>query len=298
MFHMPTTSDTALTPVTVLGLGAMGRALAGAFLKAGHPTTVWNRSKGRGDDLAARGAVVAETAEDAVRAAELIVVCVVDYDAAEAILAPLEDALQGRVLVNVTSDVPERSRAMAAWAAEHSIAYLDGAVMVPTGVVGGEDALLFYSGSRESFERYESTLKALGVRAAFVGEEPGRAAAYDLSLLDFFYGSISGLVHAFALAKAEGVEAADIAPYMDTTVSILPPIAEYTAANIDARSYPGAEANLGMMAASVDHILHAAEARGLDVSQLAGIKRVADRALARGHAADDWASTYEAIVKP
>lgn len=30
--------------VTVLGLGAMGTALAGAFLRAGHRITVWNRS--------------------------------------------------------------------------------------------------------------------------------------------------------------------------------------------------------------------------------------------------------------
>ncbi len=30
--------------VTVLGLGPMGRALAGAFLEAGLRTTVWNRT--------------------------------------------------------------------------------------------------------------------------------------------------------------------------------------------------------------------------------------------------------------
>ncbi|WP_425301391.1 NAD(P)-binding domain-containing protein, partial [Nocardia cyriacigeorgica] len=32
------------TPVSILGIGLMGQALARAFLKAGHPTTVWNRS--------------------------------------------------------------------------------------------------------------------------------------------------------------------------------------------------------------------------------------------------------------
>ncbi|MFI1015476.1 NAD(P)-dependent oxidoreductase [Streptomyces sp. NPDC020965] len=295
---MSTTPHTSPTPVTVIGLGAMGRALAGAFLGAGHPTTVWNRSPGKGEDLVARGAVRAATAEEAVRAGEVVVVCVVGYDASDAILAPLGDALQGRVLVNVTSDLPDRARAAAAWAAERSIAYLDGAVMVPTAVIGTPDALLFYAGSRESFDTYETTLRALGGRTTFVGEEPARAAVYDLSLLDFFYGSISGLIHAFAFAKAEGVQAADIAPYLDTIVGIMPPIASGSAAEIDAGSYPGTEANLGTMAASVDHILHASRARGLDVSQLEAIKKVADLAIARGHAKDDWASTYEALVKP
>ncbi|MFK4223320.1 NAD(P)-dependent oxidoreductase [Streptomyces sp. NPDC019890] len=287
--------NTPLTSVTVIGLGAMGRALAGALLDAGHPTTIWNRSQGKGDELVARGAVRAATAEEALRASELTVVCVVDYDAVETILHPLSDALQGRVLVNVTSDTPERSRQTAAWAAERSIAYLDGAVMVPTPLIGSPDALLFYSGSQEAFERYESTLKVLGGKAAFVGTDPGLAALYDLSLLDFFYGSISGLVHAYALATADGVKAADIAPYLHTIVQILPPIAQYTAANIDAGDYPGAQANLGMMAAGVEHILHAARMRGLDVSQLESIKSVADRAIVQGHESHDWASTYEAL---
>jgi 3-hydroxyisobutyrate dehydrogenase-like beta-hydroxyacid dehydrogenase len=189
-----------------------------------------------------------------------------------------------------------RSRAAAAWAAERSIAYLDGAVMVPTPLIGSPDALLFYSGAPEAFERYESTLKVLGGKAAYVGTDPGLAALYDLSLLDFFYGSISGLVHAYALATADGVKAVDIAPYLSTIVQILPPIAEYTAANIDAGSYPGAQANLGMMAAGVEHILHAARTRGLDVSHLESIKSVADRAIAKGHGSADWASTIEALT--
>ncbi|MFE5853143.1 NAD(P)-dependent oxidoreductase [Streptomyces sp. NPDC056500] len=286
------------TPVTVIGLGAMGRALAGALVQAGHPTTVWNRSPGKADELIAQGAVLAATAREAVLAGELVIVCVVDYDAAEAILDPLGDVLKGRTLVNLTSDLPTRSRAVARWAQEHSVDYLDGSVMVPTSLVGTPDALLFYAGSRESFDRYESVLRSLGERAAFVGTDPGLAAVYDLSLLDFFYGSITGLVHAFALAKSEGVRAADLAPYLNTITHILPLVAEGSAVEIDAGSYPGKEANLAMMAVSVDHILHAARARGLDVSHLEAIKAVADRAVERGHGADDWTSTIEAVLNP
>ncbi|MER5418487.1 NAD(P)-binding domain-containing protein [Streptosporangium roseum] len=40
----------------MIGLGPMGRAMAAAFLAAGHPTTVWNRTAGRADELLASGA--------------------------------------------------------------------------------------------------------------------------------------------------------------------------------------------------------------------------------------------------
>ncbi|WP_440081483.1 NAD(P)-binding domain-containing protein [Streptosporangium sp. LJ11] len=102
------------TPVTVLGLGPMGRALAGAFLANGHPTTVWNRTAARAEDLVARGAIRADT---------------------------VADALKGRTLVNLTADTPERARLMAAWAAELGVDYLDGAIMTPTPTIGGPAAL-------------------------------------------------------------------------------------------------------------------------------------------------------------
>ncbi|MEI7034761.1 NAD(P)-dependent oxidoreductase [Streptomyces pratensis] len=282
-------------PVTVLGLGDMGRALAGAFLSAGHPTTVWNRSPGKGDDVVARGAVRAATAEEAVRASGLVVVCLVDYDASDAVLEPLATALEGRVLVNLTSDTPARARRAAAWAEKHSLAYLDGAIMVPVEVVGSAQALVFHSGDRAAYEAYEPALKALGEPATYLGEDPGLAAAYDMAMLDFFYGAMGGLVHAFALARAEGVDGASLAPYLTTIADILPPIAAYTATDVDTRRYVGEGANLAMMAASVDHILHTAKDRGLDTSQLAALKGVTDRAIARGHGPDSWSSIIEVL---
>ncbi|MET9705854.1 NAD(P)-dependent oxidoreductase [Streptomyces griseus] len=294
----PTSATTPVTPapVTVLGLGDMGSSLARAFVAAGHPTTVWNRSPGKGEDVVSLGAVRAASAVEAVRASGLVVVCLVDYDASDAVLEPLAGALEGRVLVNLTSDTPARSRQAAAWAEKHSLAYLDGAIMVPVDVVGSAQALVFHSGDRAAFEAHESSLKALGEPATFLGEDPGLAAAYDMAVLDFFYGAMGGLVHAFALARAEGIDGASLAPYLDTIAGILPPIAAYTAKHVDTRSYASEGANLAMMAASVDHILHTAKDRGLDVSQLAALKGVTDRAIAEGHGPDSWSSIVEVMA--
>lgn len=74
--------------VTVLGLGPMGAALAAAFLAAGHRTTVWNRTPGKADALAAQGAAEAVEAAAAVTASPLTVVCLAAYDAVHEVLAP------------------------------------------------------------------------------------------------------------------------------------------------------------------------------------------------------------------
>lgn len=293
MVRMP--NDLEKTPVTVLGLGAMGQALAAAFLKAGHPTTVWNRSPGKGADLVARGAARATSAREAVRAADLVVICVVDHNAAGAVLDSVAEELPGRVLVNLTSDTPERARKTGAWAQEHGIDYLDGSIMVPVDLIGQPPALIFYSGPRAAYDKHETALKALGGKPAHLGEDQRLAAVYDLALLDYFYGSISGLLHAYALAGADGVRAADLAPYLDTITAFMPSVAVDAAQHVDTGSHPGEAGNLGMMASGVGHVLEWAEHRGLDVSTLRPIKEVYDRAVALGHAADSWTSTIEVV---
>ncbi|MCX4670093.1 NAD(P)-binding domain-containing protein [Streptomyces sp. NBC_01381] len=289
------TSSSAFSSVTVLGLGAMGRALAGAFLAVGHPTTVWNRTPGKGDDVVARGATRAATAADAVRASDVVVVCLHDYEVSQAVLGPIAAEFSGRVLVNLTSDTPDRSREAAAWAAEHGIDYLDGAIMVPVTMIGTAAALLFHSGPRSVFERHEGTLKALGGKTVYLGDDHGLAAVYDNALLDFFWTSMYGLVHAFALAGADGVKGAELAPYISDLLPIFPPAVEGTGVQVDSGDYPGEQAPLVTEAANVDHIIHASEQRGLDVRALNGIKAALDVAIGKGYGANGWTAVIEAI---
>ncbi|MES4901080.1 MULTISPECIES: NAD(P)-binding domain-containing protein [unclassified Streptomyces] len=285
-------------PVTVIGLGAMGQALAGAFLAAGHPTTVWNRSAHKADALVARGAARAKTPAEAVKAGEIVVVCVVDYEVSQAILGPLGAELAGRALVNLTSDTPERAREAAAWAAGHGIDYLDGAIMVPTPVIGSPQALLLYSGERAVFEAHEATLKALGGNNRYLGADHGVAPLYDLALLNVFYSSMAAMVHSLAMVGADGVTAKEFLPYIKEFLALLPAMADQVADGVDNREYPGDLGNLAMEAAGVDHILEAGEARGLDSGPLAAVRALMGRAIADGRGGDGFASVIEDIRKP
>ncbi|MFE3666994.1 NAD(P)-binding domain-containing protein, partial [Streptomyces sp. NPDC059164] len=103
--------------------GKMGQALAGTFLAAGHPTTVWNRTAGKADGLVAEGAVSAATVAEAVAGSELVVICVATYANVTELLAPLGGELSGKVLVNLTTGTPEDARTTSSWASGHGIAY-------------------------------------------------------------------------------------------------------------------------------------------------------------------------------
>ncbi len=113
----------------MLGLGILGRALAGALLKAGHQITVWNRTATKAEGLLAQAALLAGTANGAVNASPVTISCVSDYQSLQQTFAPVADELDSRLLVNLTSGDSAQARHMARWAEQRGADYLDGAIM-------------------------------------------------------------------------------------------------------------------------------------------------------------------------
>ncbi|MFE2556375.1 NAD(P)-dependent oxidoreductase [Streptomyces sp. NPDC055103] len=294
---MSTEHDAPRTPVTVLGLGLMGQALARALLKEGHATTVWNRSTGKDGDLLADGATAAATPDEAVDASPLVLVCLSTYDAVRAVLAPLTGRLAGRTLVNLTSGTPEQARESARWAEEHGIGYLDGAVMsVPQGV-GDPGTVLLYSGARAAYDTHRDTLAALGGGTAYLDADAGLASVYDVALLGLMWATMSGFVHATALVGTENVDAAVFTRVGNRWLSTVSGYLTAYADQIDAGRYP-ADATLLTQTATMDHVIHASEQGGIDSALPRTIKELTERAIAAGHGQDSFASLVEVIRRP
>ncbi|MBC9795959.1 NAD(P)-dependent oxidoreductase [Sinomicrobium weinanense] len=284
--------------VTVLGLGAMGSALAKAFLKAGHRTTVWNRSADKAVPLVEKGAVAAATVSEAVAASELVVICVLNYEILEKIVKPVADELQGKTLVSLTNDTPAKARQMASWAQAEGIDYLDGSVLVPVPEVGQPDALLLYSGPRHIFDKYFPVLRALGGKSTYLGEDPGHAALYDIAMMNIFYTSLTGVLHSYALLNAEGERAEEFLPFGRQVLALAGSFLENFAKSADKKHYPGDLDNITMEAAGIAHIVHASRDAGINVSIPEAVKGAFDRAVKAGFGANGMPGAIEGIRAP
>lgn len=180
-------------PVTVIGLGRgnLGRAIAGTLLRDVHPVTFWNRSPARAEPLVTRGATAAATAAEAIAAADLVIVALLDSPAAREVLTGAAGAVRGRTLVNLTSGDPEDARALAAWAAEHGAEYLHGAVYAVPQTIGTAQASVSYSGSPDVHRRWRAPLDLVG-KGTFLGADAGRASGYDVAVLAGMYSMLGG----------------------------------------------------------------------------------------------------------
>ncbi|GGV50253.1 6-phosphogluconate dehydrogenase [Streptomyces longisporoflavus] len=285
------------TPVTLIGLGPMGHAMATALLARGHRVTLWNRTASRADDLVARGAILAATPEEAVAANELVILSLTDYTAMYDVLEPAAAALSGRVIVNLSSDTPKKAREAAAWAAGHGAAHLTGGVLVPPSGIGKPGSSTFYSGPREAYDKHRATLEVLTAESDYRGEDAGLAALmYQLNMV-IFWTSISSYWYAIALADANGLSATDILPYASQNMTGMPEFLSFYAARIDAGNHEGDVDRLAMGLASMEHVVETHTDAGVDAALPSAVADLFRRGMEAGHAKDSFSSIVELLGK-
>ncbi|MFD5521673.1 NAD(P)-dependent oxidoreductase [Streptomyces sp. NPDC127066] len=285
------------TSVTLLGLGAMGTALARTWLAADHSLTVWNRTPVRVAALTAEGARAADGAAEAVAANTLIVVCLLDDSSVEEVLSGT--VLAGKDLVNLTTSTPAQARARAEWARERGARYLDGGIMAVPPMIGVPEAggYVFYSGSPELFERHQETL---GVPAGttYVGEDAGFAALHDVALLSAMYGMFAGATHAFALIREENIDPVSLAPLLADWLVAMAPAVHQTADQLRSGDYTkGVVSDLAMQVAGTQTFLGTAEQQGVSPELLSPYFELMRRRLDEGSGEEGLTGVVDLLVR-
>ncbi len=285
-------------PVTLIGLGSMGAALAEAFVGAGHPTTVWNRTAAKAEPLVAKGAVRAETIGDAVAASGLVITCMTSYEATKQALEPTVGALSGRTLITLNSGIPSHARQMAEWATGHGARYLDGAVKNVPQAVGLPDTLVYYSGDKAVFDEYESTLKVLGGDTIFLGPDADTAKLYEAAVGTTLLPALVGFFQGAAMLKKRGIEVSTMVPYSIKWLEMINSILPALAAQIDSGDYSEAFSSIGLFHASIDDEYQMGRDEDVDISWQAPMHDLLRRAVAEGHAEDNISALAEMFLKP
>ncbi|MFI2613289.1 NAD(P)-dependent oxidoreductase [Streptomyces sp. NPDC018584] len=290
-------SNRSETPVTVIGLGLMGQALAAAFLKAGHPTTVWNRTAAKAEQLVSEGASLAPSIAAALKASPLTVLCVTDYEAVRELLGASDVELDGTTLVNLTSGDSAQAREAARWAERRGARYLDGALMAIPSVIGTADAVILHSGPRADFEAHEPALEALGT-LTYLGADPGLASLYDVAGLAMMWSVLNAWLQGTALLRTAGVDAVTYAPFARLMAAGVADWLPGYAEQVDKGSFPAEVAALETDARSMAHLIEESEAAGVNAELPKLFKAMADRAIAAGHGGEQFPVLIEEFSKP
>jgi 3-hydroxyisobutyrate dehydrogenase-like beta-hydroxyacid dehydrogenase len=270
--------------VTVIGLGSMGRALAGALLRAGHRTTVWNRTPERAAPLVAEGAAQAPTVHAAVAASSLVITCLTGFDETRQTLEPAAGALAGRTLVTLNSGAPAQARETAEWATGHGARFLGGAVKNVPSAVGAPDTLLYYGGDRTAFDEHEATLRVLGGDTVHLGDEADLAALYEMAVGGTLLPALVGFFQGAAAVQARGLAAGTLVPFTVKWLEMIGSLLPTFAREIDTGDYADAQSSVGLFLAGESWDAEFGREANVDVSWAAPLHELVRRAADAGHA--------------
>ncbi|MET9965237.1 NAD(P)-binding domain-containing protein [Streptomyces sp. NPDC006356] len=286
------------TPVTVVGLGSMGSALAEAFIAAGHPTTVWNRTSGKAAPLVSKGAVHAHSVNAAVAGSLLVITCLTTFDNTVEALEPAAAGLKGRALVTLNSGSPAGARQMAEWARGHGARYLGGAIKNVPAAVGAEDTLLYYGGDNSVFEEFASTLRVLGGDTVYLGADPDLAALYEMAVGGTLLPALVGFFQGAAAMQARGLTAASMVRFsvkwFEMINSVLPVFAE----EIDRGDYSKPASSVNLFLAGAAHDEELGNEANLDMAWHRPFHDLLERAVEAGHGDHSISALTEILRSP
>jgi 3-hydroxyisobutyrate dehydrogenase-like beta-hydroxyacid dehydrogenase len=180
------------------------------LLRAGFRLTVHNRHPERTVPLREAGAAVANTPAEAAAAADLLLICVSDDAAVEAVLleqpgAAIEGLRPGALVIDCSTIAPTSSCRLAARLAERNIGYLDAPVTGGTEGARAGTLSVLVGGSAEHLERARPLLEVIGGRITRFGAVGAgqRAKAVNQVLVA---GSYAAVAEALALAERLGLD--------------------------------------------------------------------------------------------
>ncbi len=195
--------------VGFIGLGIMGQPMAGHILAAGHPLTVFNRTRARTAGLAERGATVADSPAGVAARAEVIVTMVTDSPDVEQVVAGADGLLEairpGAVVVDMSTIAPEVERRLDARLRERGAALVD--APVSGGDVGARNATLaiMAGGETAAFEKARPILETMGASITHCGPV-GSGQVAKLCNQILVSVTLLGVCEALAFARANGID--------------------------------------------------------------------------------------------
>jgi len=279
------------TRIGVVGLGAMGAAMAGRLLDQGWPVAVWNRSAGAEEPLLAKGAVRAATPAEA--ASGGIVLSMVADDAALKSVATgdagiLSGLPQGGVHVSMSTVSPAIAADLAAAHQAAGVAYLGSPVFGRPPVAGSGQLRIAVSGPAAAKDKVRPVLQALGQMHDF-GEAPEAANVVKLGGNFMIAAAIEAMAETFTLLEKHGVSARQAHELYSGSIFAAPVYRLYGDAIVDrAFSPPGFRMPLGLK--DVGLAMAAGEKAGVPLPFAAVLRERFIGSIARGRGDLDWSA--------
>ena len=281
--------------VAVIGAGIMGSAMTRNLAVAGVNTRVWDRTLAATAPLAAAGAVVAPSAREAVRDADVVITMLPTADAVESVIfdgGVAEAFADGCVWAQMgTIGVEATRRISGRLAAQRpSVMFVDAPVSGSKGPAEQGQLLILASGPAAAAEWVSPVFDILGRKTVWLGQV-GQGSMVKLVVNTYMSILIEGVAETMELADRFGIGHQELAEVIEGG-PLDAPIADAKLHKMDRGDY-AAEFPLEWALKDVDLAISAAGGQAPPL--LAALSRQWHTAVAAGHGRQDVSAARLAL---
>jgi 2-hydroxy-3-oxopropionate reductase len=203
-----------MTQVGFIGLGIMGRPMAGHLQKAGHKLAVVKHRSELPREIVEGGAAACASAREVAERAEIVIVMVPDTPDVERVLfstgGVAEGLSKGKLVIDMSSISPTATREFAKRVNEKGCDYLD--APVSGGEVGAKNAALtiMVGGPEKAFERAKPLFELMGKSITHVGSANGDGQTCKVANQIVVALTIEAIGEALVFASKAGADPAKV----------------------------------------------------------------------------------------
>ena len=205
--------------VAFIGIGVMGKSMAGHLLEAGYPVSVYNRTKSKADDLVARGATWVDSPAAASVDADVVITIVgfpadveETYFGSEGVFKTMQT---GGLVIDMTTSSPVLAKRIASVASEKGIFALD--APVSGGDLGAKEARLsiMIGGDDASFERAKPLFEIMGKNIQLQGPAGSGQYTKMCNQIAIAAGMVA-IAESLAYARSAGLDSKKVLASIET----------------------------------------------------------------------------------
>lgn len=208
-----------------IGLGHMGSHMVTRLLHAGYHLTVYDRTAERAQAMSQLGASVAQTPRGLAANSEVIISCVTNDRAVEAVMLAPDGALAGvhasSVIIDMSTVAPQTSRHLFEAAKAVGVPMIDAAVSGSVLQVEQGSLVIFVGGERETYERCKPILDVLGKQSLYLGSS-GKGTTMKLVVNLLLGLGRQALAEALVLGEKAGLDREQLIDVLKQTAVVSP----------------------------------------------------------------------------
>ena len=270
-----------------LGMGLLGSNFVKAMRAKGEEVKIWNRTHSRAEALTDTGAIICDSAAEAVKGVKYIHIAVKDDAAVDEVLEAAKNGMEpGAIIIDHTTTTKEGAINRTAYWKNKGFIYQHVPVFMGPANALTSTGFMLLSGDENITKDLTKILSPMTGKILQLGPEIGKAAAVKLMGNSFLVSFVFSLREALKVGAALDLQPNDLINLLKDWNPAM--MTEARLKKMTAEDHTEASWELAMARKDTGLFIDAASHKNIDLTLLPHIAEVMDHFIAAGFSNHDW----------